>query len=328
MPQATSAQREPSMEEILASIRRIIEDSDTGKKGEADPVLRPHVQAEAEVDAFRAELRTVPEPARRDEIRANPIVPEQLRPEPVRVERSPERPLEPAARPEPVNAQPPRIEAVPEKKPISLAEIQAEMRKAQQPAAAPAPAVPSAAGPAELELSAGTDRFGAAEPVPMRQDDVRPAVSMADIQALLDKGPPAFSPLDDVADERENDAPAPAMPTLMFEPANRSVAPALAATVAPSVAPVAAVPSTKAPAIEFAPASASKPSIVSEHAGRQVAAAFGELSAAFAASRQKSFDEMAEQMMRPMLQEWMDNNLPLLVERLVREEIERVARGA
>ena len=68
--------------------------------------------------------------------------------------------------------------------------------------------------------------------------------------------------------------------------------------------------------------------IMSEEPGRQVAAAFGELSDAFAASRKKSFDEMAEEMMRPMLQDWLDNNLPLLVERLVREEIERVARGA
>jgi cell pole-organizing protein PopZ len=67
--------------------------------------------------------------------------------------------------------------------------------------------------------------------------------------------------------------------------------------------------------------------IMSEHAGRQVAAAFGELSEAFTASRKRSFDEMAEEMMRPMLQDWLDNNLPLLVERLVREEIERVARG-
>ncbi|MBX4420684.1 DUF2497 domain-containing protein, partial [Mycobacterium tuberculosis] len=29
-----------------------------------------------------------------------------------------------------------------------------------------------------------------------------------------------------------------------------------------------------------------------------------------------------------LLQDWLDNNLPNLVERLVREEIERVARGA
>ncbi|RUU50241.1 DUF2497 domain-containing protein, partial [Mesorhizobium sp. M2C.T.Ca.TU.009.01.2.1] len=70
-----------------------------------------------------------------------------------------------------------------------------------------------------------------------------------------------------------------------------------------------------------------RPAILSEHTGRQVAAAFGELSDAFASRGKKSFDEMAEEMLRPMLQDWLDNNLPTLVERLVREEIERVARG-
>ncbi|SFJ19631.1 PopZ family protein [Aerobium aerolatum] len=69
-------------------------------------------------------------------------------------------------------------------------------------------------------------------------------------------------------------------------------------------------------------------SLISEQPARQVAAAFGELSDAFAASRRRSFDEMAEEMLRPMLQEWLDNNLPNLVEKLVREEIERVARGS
>ena len=34
----------------------------------------------------------------------------------------------------------------------------------------------------------------------------------------------------------------------------------------------------------------------------------------------------AEDMMRPMLKNWLDDNLPSLVERLVREEIERVSR--
>lgn len=70
-----------------------------------------------------------------------------------------------------------------------------------------------------------------------------------------------------------------------------------------------------------------KLSLISEQAGRQVAAAFGELSEVFAASRRRSFDEVAEEMLRPMLQDWLDNNLPTLVEKLVREEIERVARG-
>lgn len=70
-----------------------------------------------------------------------------------------------------------------------------------------------------------------------------------------------------------------------------------------------------------------KGSLISGATERQVVAAFGELSDAFAASRRRSFDEMAEEMLRPMLQDWLDNNLPGLVEKLVREEIERVARG-
>ncbi|EKF16931.1 hypothetical protein NA2_20522 [Nitratireductor pacificus pht-3B] len=70
-----------------------------------------------------------------------------------------------------------------------------------------------------------------------------------------------------------------------------------------------------------------KQSILSEYTGRKVAAAFGELNEAFEASRKRNLDQMAEEMLRPMLQEWLDNNLPTMVERLVREEIERVARG-
>ena len=71
----------------------------------------------------------------------------------------------------------------------------------------------------------------------------------------------------------------------------------------------------------------SRAAIISEQAGRQVTASFSELAEAFAARGRKSLDEVAEELMRPMLQDWLDNNLPIMVERLVREEIERVARG-
>ncbi|RLQ88023.1 PopZ family protein [Notoacmeibacter ruber] len=67
--------------------------------------------------------------------------------------------------------------------------------------------------------------------------------------------------------------------------------------------------------------------ILSREAGRAVADSFGQLKEAFFASRQRNFDEMAEEMLRPMLQDWLDNNLPTLVERLVKEEIERIAQG-
>ena len=41
----------------------------------------------------------------------------------------------------------------------------------------------------------------------------------------------------------------------------------------------------------------------------------------------KTLEDLVKEMLRPMLQHWLDNNLPTLVERLVRQEIERVARG-
>lgn len=69
------------------------------------------------------------------------------------------------------------------------------------------------------------------------------------------------------------------------------------------------------------------PAILSEVTGRRVAAAFDELNEAFESSRRKNLHEVAEEILRPMLREWLDNNLPTLVEKLVREEIERVARG-
>lgn len=67
--------------------------------------------------------------------------------------------------------------------------------------------------------------------------------------------------------------------------------------------------------------------IISQAAGRQVAKSFEHLQLALNEERNTSVAAMTEEMLRPMLQDWLDNNLPTLVERLVREEIERVARG-
>lgn len=67
--------------------------------------------------------------------------------------------------------------------------------------------------------------------------------------------------------------------------------------------------------------------ILSEATERQVSSAFDDLSFAVRNEQRRSFDEIAQEIMRPLLQDWLDNNLPTLVERLVREEIERVARG-
>jgi uncharacterized protein len=43
--------------------------------------------------------------------------------------------------------------------------------------------------------------------------------------------------------------------------------------------------------------------------------------------QQPSLEEVVRETLRPMLQSWLDENLPGLVERMVQVEIERVIRG-
>ncbi|WKC24676.1 PopZ family protein [Rhizobium sp. SSA_523] len=67
--------------------------------------------------------------------------------------------------------------------------------------------------------------------------------------------------------------------------------------------------------------------LISEEAGEQVARSFEHLADVFNGIERQSMEDMAREMLKPMLREWLDDNLPTLVERMVREEIERVARG-
>lgn len=214
MAQTGSAQREPSMEEILASIRRIIEDSDTARK--------PHEDAELpQFSHSGAMAETMPD------------------------------------------AMPDMMAAV-DRREIEV--FEAELRE-PAPLLPPLPSLPRA-----------------------------PEVS----EARWPAENPAMESLPESHARTMDASPQPAEPEF---------APQASAGDAP------------------AHAGEGRAVLMSDRAGRQVAAAFGELSEAFATSRRRSFDEMAEEMLRPMLQDWLDNNLPTLVERLVREEIERVARG-
>jgi cell pole-organizing protein PopZ len=45
------------------------------------------------------------------------------------------------------------------------------------------------------------------------------------------------------------------------------------------------------------------------------------------AHQTRTLEDVVAEMLQPMLKSWLDNNLPSLVERMVREEIERVSRG-
>ncbi|MER8699679.1 PopZ family protein [Mesorhizobium sp. M1273] len=285
MATASSVQREPSMEEILASIRRIIEDSDTGRKqpGDADELRQdlqpaPAAGRAAEGDAFRSELRGGPEiakPATRAEVQptAAPVI----------------EPLETPLR------------AGPEKAAVTLAEVNTAPAKPDRPATAKA---------AET-----TDTIIA--------DWRREIAAVGDAMAKPERAEPRRTPdAEPKAEVFENEATAEPVP----EPSEIGPEPSESGPERSKIGPESSRIGLARPAASEAPSL--RPAILSEHAGRQVAAAFGELSDAFASRSKKTFDEMAEEMLRPMLQDWLDNNLPTLVERLVREEIERVARGA
>ncbi|MEQ4596384.1 MAG: DUF2497 domain-containing protein, partial [Methylobacteriaceae bacterium] len=58
-----------------------------------------------------------------------------------------------------------------------------------------------------------------------------------------------------------------------------------------------------------------------------VAQAFHMLSNTVLSSQARTLEDLVQDMLRPMLKGWLDENLPSMVERLVRAEIERVARG-
>lgn len=79
---------------------------------------------------------------------------------------------------------------------------------------------------------------------------------------------------------------------------------------------------TPQPVTESAPAEA----LLSREAGASVADAFGRLGASMRSSQPLTVEDLMKEMLRPMLKAWLDDNLPSLVERLVRDEIERVAR--
>lgn len=55
--------------------------------------------------------------------------------------------------------------------------------------------------------------------------------------------------------------------------------------------------------------------------------AFNSLAHTVLASNGRTLDDLVKEMLRPMLKAWLDDNLPTIVERMVRAEIERVSRG-
>lgn len=254
------AQREPSMEEILASIRRIIENNEPGSDG--NPVASAEAFSQPDADETAVDDADYTDPA--------PVAPQAVG------------------------------NGAPAAQPVSLAEVAARAR-----------AVPET-------RSADTHSSEIQQEVSDRAADVMDAAA-EELREALTSDEPVEALADAVvaAAKQTKAEPVAAQPEPQPAPEPQ---PETVRTAAPSEVRVSA-------AEQIGGEQHSGGQLVSLQTGEKVAAAFGELDAAIAAGQRRSFDEIAQEMLRPMLTQWLDDNLPTLVERLVREEIERVSRG-
>jgi hypothetical protein len=67
--------------------------------------------------------------------------------------------------------------------------------------------------------------------------------------------------------------------------------------------------------------------LLSNSTSAAVDSAFNTLAQTVLVQNARTLEDLVREMLRPMLKAWLDDNLPGMVERLVRAEIERVSRG-
>jgi cell pole-organizing protein PopZ len=68
--------------------------------------------------------------------------------------------------------------------------------------------------------------------------------------------------------------------------------------------------------------------LVGDHAASLAATAFGSLSSALLMPKDgRTLEDVVRELLRPLLKEWLDQNLPRIVETKVEEEVHRIARG-
>ena len=77
----------------------------------------------------------------------------------------------------------------------------------------------------------------------------------------------------------------------------------------------------------LSPAPVDDDNLLSENSDEVVHGAFSALAHTILAQNARTLEDLVSEMLQPMLKGWLDDNLPSLVERLVKEEIDRVSRG-
>lgn len=139
---------------------------------------------------------------------------------------------------------------------------------------------------------------------------------------------PRQSVLDEQEDYTTHTRPgaAPAMPPQAFDRGRGQSQLSFAKARAQRVAEARA--QAQPPSEPIAPTAPEQSSaLLSSEANASVAASFEALNKTVFTQNQDTMENLARELMQPLLKQWLDDNLPTLVEKLVRAEIERVARG-
>ena len=178
---------------------------------------------------------------------------------------------------------------------------------APKPAASPPPPMPA---PAATNSQDDIDAMLASLDAATTEEEVRPApeaeevFELTDEMALPDPEPASFQKVDPQDDLEFTEPPPPPPP--------------------PRQVPLAAQPSaTSAAAAPQIPAA----QILSHSTVSAVESAFSTLANTVLSNNARTLEDLVKEMLRPMLKSWLDDNLPGLVERIVKVEIERVSRG-
>lgn len=155
----------------------------------------------------------------------------------------------------------------------------------------------------------------------MAKVDPTPAGDVLDLTEAMaapaaDQEPaPTFRTIDAASDviftERAPDAPA--------EPAVRIIEEARRPPPAPPPRAAAPAPAPPPPAFDRG--------LISNSTVAAVDSAFNSLASTVLGNNARTLEDLVKEMLRPMLKSWLDDNLPSVVDRIVRAEIERVSRG-
>jgi len=229
-----------------------------------------------------------------------------------------------------------RIIADDEAKPAEAKPAEAKPAAAEKPAPAPVKPDPPAAKPAAMKgipQSAIAPKPAAPKPAPApepasasnNQDDIDAMLASLDAATPESDIRPAAQPEADVfelTDEMAVPEPAPAQAASSFhkiEPQDDLEFTEAAARAQPRQ------PAYEPPPFETAASPAQQ--ILSRSTVSAVESAFNSLANTVLSNNARTLEDLVKEMLRPMLKSWLDDNLPGLVERIVKAEIERVSRG-